>query len=71
MVIRTLLDTSRESTTSYARHAVWDGNRSQAAAIIESLVSYARHAVWDGNRSQATAKIESPFSYARHAVRYN
>ena len=54
---------TRESAACYARHAVRDGHRRQAATTIESITTYARHAVRNDDGCQAGAIIEGRIIY--------
>ena len=45
MVVRTLLDTTHESSITYTRHTVANSDRGQARTIVERLISNALHII--------------------------
>ena len=63
-----VINTARERSASYARHALGNGNARQRWAAKERIVSYARHTVWNVDADEGWAAIERIESYARHAV---
>ena len=55
MVVKAYLNTSIERTTTYARHAVGNGDGGKTSAIIESLIANTRHATRNSYRGQTCA----------------